>query len=399
LLKRIVSEVMLTLLFIGMLTLAFGIQPARASGTIYIRADGSVEGTDKIQQDGDIYTFTDNIYDEIVVERSNIVIDGNGYTLHGPYEIAIGTGFRLWNVNNVTIRNVTITGFYDGISLYESSYNIISGNNITENTGHGVELIDSHDNLVSGNSITECTSPHAHAAVSLGRSFYNIILGNNITNNDWDCVWLGSSSHNTITGNNMTNNARGIYLYQSYYNTITANEISDNAPGCGIRFELSSKNSVSGNNITNSVCGIALLESSDNTISGNNIAKNRQAGIYLSKSSDNTIYGNNVTNTYGKGMYIERASDNFIYHNNFVNNTNQVYIYTSDSVNVWNNSYPSGGNYWSDYTGIDLYSGPYQNETGSDGIGDTPYVIDENNQDNYPLMNHWTPTPQGLKQQ
>jgi hypothetical protein len=63
------------------------------------------------------------------------------------------------------------------------------------------------------------------------------------------------------------------------------------------------------------------------------------------------------------------------------------------SVNVWDDGFPSGGNYWSDYAGIDLYSGPYQNETGSDGIGDTPYVIDENNIDHYPLMNPWTPKP------
>jgi parallel beta-helix repeat protein len=54
--------------------------------------------------------------------------------------------------------------------------------------------------------------------------------------------------------------------------------------------------------------------------------------------------------------------------------------------NVWDNGYPSGGNYWSDYAGIDLYRGPYQNETGSDGIGDTPYLIDVDNQDNYPII-------------
>jgi nitrous oxidase accessory protein NosD len=54
--------------------------------------------------------------------------------------------------------------------------------------------------------------------------------------------------------------------------------------------------------------------------------------------------------------------------------------------NTWDDGYPSGGNYWSNYTGIDEYSGPSQNETGSDGIGDTPYVIDENNTDRYPLM-------------
>jgi hypothetical protein len=54
--------------------------------------------------------------------------------------------------------------------------------------------------------------------------------------------------------------------------------------------------------------------------------------------------------------------------------------------NAWNNGYPSGGNYWSDYNGTDFYSGPYQNVTGSDGIGDTSYVIDANNTDDYPLM-------------
>ncbi len=55
-------------------------------------------------------------------------------------------------------------------------------------------------------------------------------------------------------------------------------------------------------------------------------------------------------------------------------------------ANVWDDGYPSGGNYWSDYACVDLYGGPYHNETGSDGIGDTLYVIDANNQDRYPLM-------------
>jgi hypothetical protein len=49
--------------------------------------------------------------------------------------------------------------------------------------------------------------------------------------------------------------------------------------------------------------------------------------------------------------------------------------------------YPSGGNYWSDYAGTALHRGPYQNEPNSDGIADTPYVIDTANADNYPLMN------------
>jgi hypothetical protein len=47
-------------------------------------------------------------------------------------------------------------------------------------------------------------------------------------------------------------------------------------------------------------------------------------------------------------------------------------------VNVWDDGYPSGGNYWSDYAGTDA---------NHDGIGDTPYIVDANNTDHYPLIN------------
>jgi PKD repeat protein len=56
---------------------------------------------------------------------------------------------------------------------------------------------------------------------------------------------------------------------------------------------------------------------------------------------------------------------------------------------VLDDGYPSGGNYWTDYKGVDVKSGPNQDKPGSDGIGDTPYVVDTNNKDRYPLMNTW----------
>lgn len=63
---------------------------------------------------------------------------------------------------------------------------------------------------------------------------------------------------------------------------------------------------------------------------------------------------------------------------------------TPSSVTVWDAGYPSGGNYWSDYAGVDLFKGPGQDISGSDEIGDTHYVIDANNRDNYPLLNPCT---------
>jgi hypothetical protein len=62
-------------------------------------------------------------------------------------------------------------------------------------------------------------------------------------------------------------------------------------------------------------------------------------------------------------------------------------------VNVWDDGYPSGGNYWSDYTGVDIKKGENQDQPGSDGMGDTPYVINANNRDRYPLMNPYGSPP------
>ena len=81
--------------------------------------------------------------------------------------------------------------------------------------------------------------------------------------------------------------------------------------------------------------------------------------------------------------------------NNFVNNTYNAC--SSYLTNVWNSTEPITytykgsnftnymGNYWDDYTGSD---------TNGDGIGETPYIIDENNIDNYPLCLLYTsPSP------
>jgi parallel beta-helix repeat protein len=96
--------------------------------------------------------------------------------------------------------------------------------------------------------------------------------------------------------------------------------------------------------------------------------------IALLYSHNNTLSENNITNNTG-GVYLDHANNNKLFHNNFMNNFVQVKCVDSNSV--WDNDYPSGGNYWSDYTGVDV---------NNDGLGDTPYVIDENNIDRHPLV-------------
>jgi parallel beta-helix repeat protein len=126
------------------------------------------------------------------------------------------------------------------------------------------------------------------------------------------------------------------------------------------------------------VNGILVAASSNNTIIGNNIAKNAY-GLWINQFSVyNNVTGNNITGNE-IGIMIEASLNNTIYSNN-LDNQKQVDIKDTladnvISINIWDNG--KDGNYWSDYTGTDSHG---------DGKGDTPYVIDENNQDNFPLM-------------
>ena len=176
------------------------IRPVVAEETIYIKSDGSVEGTDKIQRDGNIYTFTDNIVNQsIVVERDNIVVDGAGCTLQGT---GSGKGIDLTGRSNVTIKNVEIKAFKCGICLHTSPNNTIYGNTIigTGFLSSGVRLAASSNNTVSANNIT-----NNYIGVHVSYSFNNTVSGNNITNNDYG-IYLYQSSDNMIFHNSFINN-------------------------------------------------------------------------------------------------------------------------------------------------------------------------------------------------
>ena len=139
------------------------------------------------------------------------------------------------------------------------------------------------------------------------------------------------------------------------------------------------------------VQGIHLLNSSNCNLVGNNITENID-GIRIDNSTSNTIIGNNITsNRHGTHPF----QGNTFYRNNFINSTDKhVYFDSPNHIDIWDDGYPIGGNYWSNYTILDEKKGPSQNEAGSDGIGDTPHIIDPNNTDRYPLMVPYIYEPQ-----
>jgi parallel beta-helix repeat protein len=509
------SIMLLFFLLVSPLILASNVQPVKSdyawTETIYILANGSIQpSTAPISSvDNVTYTLTDNIVGNVAadsmaifIQRDNIIINGADHALQGN---GSGTGVDLLLRSNVTIENMQIKEFYDGVILDDSSGDSISsnnitannddgihvtgpslvgntiiGNNITENDRFGIYLADCNGNNVSENSIIAnhvngvyldysvdsilTENVIGNNGISFWSSSRNVLRSNNITAgteafsvngigysdfvNDIDVsntvngkpiyymvgehernipidagyvalvlcsnitvqnlnltnngqgvllvnttdsritqnnitnISLLSSNSNIISGNRITNSSSGIQLDSSNGNSIFGNNITT-SNGVGIVLEASSNsNNVTGNSITNNVMGIRALQCESNVISSNSITANKADGIYLWSCFDNIIFANEIANNdYGFNIdyyMLDAASSsgNKIYHNNLVNNTNQVSSFYY-STNIWDDGYPSGGNYWTDYNGTD---------GNRDGIGDTPYVIDANNTDRYPLM-------------
>jgi len=136
-------------------------------------------------------------------------------------------------------------------------------------------------------------------------------------------------------------------------------------------------NNIISNNAKAGYAGIALYYCDNNTISNNTIIF-QPKGIGAESSNNNQIYGNTILKN-GAGIDLYSCNNSVFYHNNFIDNT-YLQVDSYMSTNTWDNESLSGGNYWSNYTGVDA---------DGDGIGDIPYVIDENNIDRFPLMNQY----------
>jgi parallel beta-helix repeat protein len=431
--RKIVSTVMLFLLMISTLTLAFRIQSVKADvGNIYIMTDGSINPSTPLISTIDkiTYTFTGNISGSIIVERSSITIDGNGYTVQGNGS-SDSTGIDLSYLNSVTVKNTNIEGFDYGLFLNNTQNAVIMANNLTSNSA-GINLYTSSNNSINRNLVTNnrigiwiqySSSYNDIIENNISRntdlvgiaitvsSNSNNISGNNITANDCEGIKLASVSGNNISGNNIAHNKQtGIHLVQSSGNIILRNSIIGNSATAngipmgtiaadGIWIETSSN----GNNVTendiglNEQDGITLRDCDGNLITKNDMTSN-PAGIWLDGCSSTNINENTIAhNTLGIG--VPRSESIQIYHNNFVDNTNQFSTLRLDYASVWNDGYPSGGNYWSDY----LTQYPNATEIDSSGIWNTPYVIGSLDlypyslmQDYYPLMQPWGNLPQSL---
>jgi len=273
-------------------------------------------------------------------DPKNTIIQGN-YS-HRPGGTAIRVAATDVTVSGFTITNcrVAITNVNYGAEAYPSGCKIIN-NNIVNNS-EGIRP-RANNVLISGNNITNCGT---------GISGYN-------------------TKSITIVGNSITENSYGINIGQSNYITVAKNNISNNKGGLNMIYY--GPYSVHGNNFTKNDWGLCFAEGCRNaTVYGNNISENGIAVWLLTFPVGGEMAISGEGNTFFGNLLIENTQQ-ISQHEIQYANINIAGNKGTDKV-TWNNS--TVGNYWDDYNGTD------QN---GNNIGETPYIIDEKNQDNYPL--------------
>jgi len=376
-------------------------------------------------------SIANNVYGIYVgIFSSNNTITGN--TLDGNLN-----GVYLGDFSKfTTMRNNNISGGQMNFGL--SPYNPI-----TRRIKDGSDLINDIDssNTVDGKPIIYWINQHDQQ-VPTNTGYVMLINSTNIRIEDLDLsnnvqnIFLLASNNTIIANSSITNSIYGIdvgyygwfdynesvfHNFFSFNTTIKGNILVNNA--VGIHIIESGNSTISNNTLYADPLGI-LADSSNSTISRNLVVKSDMnmsysgpdiyifyypekpweysieleqleiSGIIIG-GNYNVVYGNTVMDSYTGILMCDqirmmRGCGNLVFHNNFINNTPFQAIGSPRANNYYDNGYPSGGNYWSNHNGTDSYNGPYQNETGSDGIGDEAFLVFPDSTfgvlDNYPLM-------------
>jgi parallel beta-helix repeat protein len=347
------------------------------------------------------FLYNDISYNEEgiwLLYTSDHVVSYNNCTHNDWFNIYLET------TDNISILNNNCSYGYLGILIYDSSNLTINNSVMLSNDDYGVDcqntdyvdirnntiessLYGFHIAFITGLNLTDNYMSAEWTALDLSNSLYGYIANNTIENCPEEGINIWSiSEFNLITNNSFYNNSYAFWTDGSDYNTILENTFWNNSYALVV-WESSSYN-VTKNHFFNNEYGIYFWDDVIYcNITGNNVSGNVH-GIYLDQiDNDYNIISENIVADNDFGINITQSNNNIIYHNNIINNTYQAF---DDSLNKWDNDYPLGGNYWSDYSGVDLFKGPNQDIPGSDGIGDTNYSIDADTVDNYPLMKKYT---------
>jgi parallel beta-helix repeat protein len=304
----------------------------------------------------------------------------NPYIMEG-YNITDNTT-NLIVISSTTLHFIIRHNIFDGINcsfqgiqlLY--TRNVQIEENIFRQTDTAISLNESEFNKITGNDIN---SLHPLGGGLYIKGKYGIYLGN-------------SSSNNELFGNSMFEiGNEGIKINnQSNFNTIEGN-VMHAVDFTGISFDNVSGNTIQKNLIYNTSTAIYLNNITDCVISSN-VCMNTSQHIFMTGTSyQNIISENFFLNCSGYAIYLGLSGSNNVIISNTFNNSRlatdpdyPLIAYTHMSDNGANNAIEY--NYWG-HTGA---SGHYHDwlspDSDGDGIVDVPYPINgtANNEDPYP---------------
>ena len=152
----------------------------------------------------------------IIVAADNITLDLGGFTVSGAQTPMEQAGVLLDDVTGVTVKNGTVTGFDAGVAIEGGGGNTVTGitatgnvndmmepidprriivdrpvptpqqmhdiNLITCNYGDGITVVESSNNVISGNTVTE-NGPYSGISL-VGDSNQNLVSKNQVHEND-----------------------------------------------------------------------------------------------------------------------------------------------------------------------------------------------------------------------
>jgi hypothetical protein len=284
-----------SLLFTNFLPAQYNYRPSdKTYPQVYIRSSGAIESNNAnlsavpISCSGNLYTFNSDMeLQKLVVEKSNIILDGNRHSVRivgpGSYKNGWNLGrLDVLGANNVTLRNLR---FADTQLTFTDSSNCtaVDNNFISVHMENCRDIFVSKDNYPYGCSV-------------------ELRDTNNCT-----------VSNSTINFFSLTN---------SYYNSLLHNNMT-------------------------MVKRLALqfVDSGSNLFFGNSIERSIQLCKITGTSGDNLFVGNFIRGTFNYDPVITCSGVNTFYHNNLIN------FYWNTAIpcshNLWDNGVE--GNYWNDY--------------------------------------------------
>lgn len=363
--RLVVKRIMIRMLFLLFLLIgvAFSLQPAaNAEEEIVVKPGDSIQKAIAQVPEGSTILVKKGQYNgSLLIEKSVQLIGEEGAIIAGD-----GSG----NVIEVKAPNVIIENF-----IIEKSGK--------RGTDAGI-WVESSNNLIKDNVFKEI-----YYGIYIQKGRFNRIIDNQITGYDGHFSQKGNGVHlfyaeeTELTGNVIRQVQDGIYFDFAKDSTVKGNKVEGSRYGYHVMY--AKKGLLNDNISTKNITGVMIMDAEDFDITDNVINENldyRGHGILIFDSDRINIINNRVTfNNTGlslqdardckiesnvfAGNYIgldlkDKNERNTMINNNFIGNIVQTKIFTSVEPMDLNGQ----GNYWDDYSGMDL---------NGDGIGEIPY--------------------------